>query len=291
MNYFELKKIYEEKFLKSNIEETADIDWIIVEITGKQRSMLPFISDFSEDELEKITQALEKRLKHIPFGYIFGKTEFYGREFFVSNDTLIPRIDTEILTLTATNFINEKIKDNQSFSLNNKVSVLDIGTGTGIIAITLNLETKADVTAVDISEKALEIAMKNSKNLNSNVKFFRSNLFENIGDEKFDFIVSNPPYIKSNVCLELEPEVRLNEPILALDGGEDGLFFYKSIIEKAKNYLKNDGMLIFEIGYDQGEEISNLMKKDFENITVVKDYSNNDRVVYGKLRSNIWLKD
>ncbi|MBQ8425823.1 MAG: peptide chain release factor N(5)-glutamine methyltransferase [Clostridia bacterium] len=287
MNYFELKKIYEEKFLKSNIEETADIDWIIVEITGKQRSMLPFISDFSEDELEKITQALEKRLKHIPFGYIFGKTEFYGREFFVSNDTLIPRIDTEILTLTATNFINEKIKDNQSFSLNNKVSVLDIGTGTGIIAITLNLETKADVTAVDISEKALEIAMKNSKNLNSNVKFFRSNLFENIGDEKFDFIVSNPPYIKSNVCLELEPEVRLNEPILALDGGEDGLFFYKSIIEKAKNYLKNDGMLIFEIGYDQGEEVSNLMKKDFENITVVKDYSNNDRVVYGKLRSNI----
>lgn len=287
MNYFELKKIYEEKFLKSNIEETADIDWIIVEITGKQRSMLPFISDFSEDELEKITQALEKRLKHIPFGYIFGKTEFYGREFFVSNDTLIPRIDTEILTLTATNFINEKIKDNQSFSLNNKVSVLDIGTGTGIIAITLNLETKADVTAVDVSEKALEIAMKNSKNLNSNVKFFRSNLFENIGDEKFDFIVSNPPYIKSNVCLELEPEVRLNEPILALDGGEDGLFFYKSIIEKAKNYLNNDGMLIFEIGYDQGEEVSNLMKKDFENITVVKDYSNNDRVVYGKLRSNI----
>jgi release factor glutamine methyltransferase len=287
MNYFELKKIYEEKFFKANIEETADIDWIIVEITGKQRSMLPFIGDFSKDELEKITQALEKRLKHIPFGYIFGKTEFYGREFFVSNYTLIPRIDTEILTLTATDFINEKIKKNQGLKEENKVSVLDIGTGTGIVAITLNLETKADVTAVDISEKALEIAKKNAENLNSNVKFFRSNLFENIGGNKFDFIVSNPPYIKSDVCLELEPEVRLNEPILALDGGKDGLFFYKSIVEKAKNYLNDGGMLIFEIGYDQGEEVSSLMKKDFENIMVVKDYSNNDRVVYGKLRSDL----
>jgi len=285
MNYFELKKNYEDKFLKAKIDETADIDWIIVEITGKKRSMLPFIGEFSESDLEKITKALEKRLNHIPFGYIFGKTEFYGREFFVSNDTLIPRIDTEILTLTATDFINEKIKENSSLKQDENVSILDIGTGSGIVAITLNLDTKAEVTAVDISEKALEIARKNAQNLNSNVKFIQSNLFENIGEKSFDFIVSNPPYIKSDVCHELDDEVRLNEPILALDGGKDGLKFYREIINQAKNYLNLNGMLFFEIGYDQANDVKSLMENDFYDIKVIKDYSGNDRVVFGRLRS------
>lgn len=281
MNYFELKKIYKEKFFNENIQELADIDWIIVEVTGKKRSMLPFCGDFLESELNQITNALEKRLKHIPLGYIFGKTDFYGRNFSVSNDTLIPRIDTEILTLTATKFINEKI----SLNKDEKISVLDIGTGSGIIAITLKLDTNAEVFAVDVSEKALEIAQNNAKNLGADVKFIKSNLFENLNGNKFDFIVSNPPYIKSDVCLNLESEVRLNEPILALDGGEDGLKFYREIIKNSLSFLKKEGMLLFEIGYDQGEEVKNLMKDNFIGVKIIKDYSGNDRVVYGKLRS------
>ena len=279
MNYFELKKILEKQFLDANIEEMADIDWIIVEITGKKRSMLPFIKEFSEIELNQILDAVNKRLKHIPIGIIFGKSNFYGRDFIVSHDTLIPRMDTEIL-------IDEVIKHIKTYNRN--LSILDIGTGSGAIAITLQKETKHSLIAVDISEKALEIAKKNAENLSAKVDFIQSNLFENIKDLKVDFIVSNPPYIKSDVVLTLEPEVRLNEPILALDGGIDGLYFYKNIIKEARNHLSKDGMLFFEIGYDQAEELKNLMNDDFEEITVVKDYSNNDRVVYGKLRRMLW---
>ena len=274
MKYFELKKEFEILFFDAKIEETADIDWIMVEITGRKRSMLPFF-EITDEEYEKILNAINLRLKHIPIGYIFGKSDFYGRDFFVTNDTLIPRIDTEILIET----VIEMIKNQEK-----KCSVLDIGTGTGAIAITIQKETNSDVTAVDISEKALSIAQKNAENLDSKVKFIKSNLFENVKNQKFDFIVSSPPYIKSSVIETLDPEVRLNEPILALDGGESGLDFYEKIISQAKNYLNLNGYLCFEIGYDQAIEVSKLMERDFEDIKVIKDYSDNDRVVYGRLR-------
>lgn len=274
MKYFELKKEFEKLFSDAKIEETSDIDWIIVEITGRSRSMLPFF-EISDEEYEKILEAINLRLKHIPIGYIFGKTDFYGRDFFVTNDTLIPRIDTEILIES----IVKKIKDEERVC-----SILDIGTGSGAIAITIQKETNSKVTAVDISEKALFVAQKNAKNLDSDVEFIKSDLFKNLKNQKFDFIVSNPPYIKSSVIEVLEPEVRLNEPILALDGGESGLKFYEKIIFDAKNYLTKKGYLFFEIGFDQANEVSSLMEKDFEDIKVIKDYSNNDRVVYGRLR-------
>ncbi len=275
MNYFELKNQYEKKFLENNIDETADIDWIMVEITGKKRSMLPF-HNFSDNELELINEAINKRLNHIPIAYIFEKTEFFGRKFFVSRNTLIPRMDTEILIETIiSNLKNQK----------KPVDILDIGTGSGIIAITLKKEINSNVTAVDISEEALIIARKNAEHLNTEIVFQKSNLFENIDKKKFDIIVSNPPYIKTGVIEELEPEVKENEPILALDGGIDGLKFYRDIISNSKSYLKMGGMIFFEIGFDQANEIIELMKNDFENIKVIKDYSNNDRVVFGKLRS------
>lgn len=272
MNYFELKKQASLKFQDANIDEFSDIDWICVEVTGKKRSELSFINEFSKDELEKINSAIEKRLKHVPLGYIFGKTEFYGLDFIVDENVLIPRIDTEILV--------EKLIDEIN-SRNENVDVLDIGTGSGAIAVTIAKETKARVAAVDVSPKALEIAKQNAKINQVDIEFILSDLFENV-KRKFDIIVSNPPYIESDEINLLSPEVKDFEPILALDGGKTGLEFYEKIINSAPKFLKSNGKLFFEIGYNQGESVPSLMNGKFKNIKVIKDYSNNDRVVRGE---------
>lgn len=273
LDYFELKRNLEKSFKKAGIEETADIDWIMVEVTGKSRSMLPFHGTFSSEETKQIMAAVEKRLKHIPLAYIFGKTNFYGYDLEVNQDVLIPRLDTEILI--------EKVK-NDIISRQKDVTVLDIGTGSGAIAIVLQKETGANVTAVDVSPKALEVAKRNAEKNNTEIKFIHSNVFENVAG-KFDFIVSNPPYIETEVVKGLEKEVVDNEPILALDGGEDGLDFYREIVEKAPNFLNEGGKLYFEIGYNQAESVSGLMKDKFKNIQVFKDYGDNDRVVSGEI--------
>lgn len=278
MNYFELKKQAILKFQEAGIDEFSDIDWICVEVTGKKRSELGFIKDFSENELNEINKALEKRINHIPLGYIFGKTNFYGLDFVVNENVLIPRLDTEILVEKLIDEINAR---------SGGVEVLDIGTGSGVIAVTIAKETKARVTAVDVSQKALEVAKQNAKLNQVDVKFVLSDLFENVGEKKFDIIVSNPPYIESDEIPKLMPEVKDNEPILALDGGKTGLDFYKKIVDTAGNYLKPSGKLFFEIGYNQGECVSDLMKDDFVNVCVIKDYLNNSRVVMGE---KLWLK-
>lgn len=273
LGYRELRKNLELEFKKAGISEFADIDWIMVEVTGKSRSMLQFIEHFSTEEMSKIMDAVKKRLKHIPLGYIFGKSYFYGREFKVDENVLIPRLDTEILI--------EKICDDIRSS-HEKPSVLDIGTGSGAIAITIQKETEADVFAVDVSKKAIEIASYNAKSLEANVEFAQSDLFENVKG-KFDFIVSNPPYIETSVIETLDDEVKLNEPILALDGGNDGLDFYRKIVQHAPKFLNIGGKLYFEIGYNQADALKDLMKDDFKNIEVFKDYGNNDRVVVGEV--------
>lgn len=279
MNYFELKKQAEVRFINAGIYEFSDIDWICVEVTGKRRSELAFIRAFSESELSKINKALEKRLNHIPLGYIFGKTNFYGLDFIVNENVLIPRLDTEILVEKVISEINSRSE---------KCSVLDIGTGSGAIAVTVAKETNANVTAVDISPLALEVARKNAELNQVDVEFVLSDLFENMENRQFDFIVSNPPYIESAEIDRLMPEVRFHEPILALDGGRSGVDFYEKIIERSNKFLKPNGKLFFEIGYNQGESIAKLMKNKFKNICVYKDYSNNDRVVVGE---KIWLKN
>ena len=273
-DYHELKQNLEKTFLDAGISELSDIDWIMVEVTGVKRSMLPFYGKFSTEEVEKIMDAAQKRLKRIPLAYIFGRTEFYGYKFKVDENVLIPRIDTEIL-------VEKLIEDIKN--ANKIVSVLDIGTGSGAIAITVQKETGAKVTAVDISEKALEIAKFNANQNKVDVKIFKSDLFDNVKDEKFDFVVSNPPYIETDVCETLDPEVVLNEPILALDGGVDGLKFYRKIVDAAPLFLNQHGKLYFEIGYNQAEAVSKLLKDKFKNIQVYKDYGNNDRVVVGEL--------
>ena len=274
-SYFELKKEIAEKFKIAKINEISDFDWICCEYTGKKRSELAFIKEFSETELENILKAIEKRLKHIPLDYILGKSNFYGYDFVVSNDVLIPRLDTEVLVEKVIEEI--KLRDR-------KTSVLDIGTGSGAIAVTIQKETGAEVFAVDVSEKALAVAKINAKSNNADVKFFKSDLFDSISNLQVDIIVSNPPYIESDEIANLMPEVKDNEPILALDGGKTGLEFYKRIIELAPSHLNKNGKLFFEIGYNQGETVSNLMKKGFVNVEVIKDYLNNDRVVMGEKR-------
>lgn len=271
MDYKSLKQKIQKMFEKNGVDATSDIDWIMVEVTGKSRSQLPFLSQINKTDEQKILRLAKLRSKHIPLDYILGKSEFFGYKFIVNENCLIPRLDTEVLVEK----LIEKIK-----AVDGEVSVLDIGTGSGAIAIAVSKETGAVVTAVDVSQKALDIAIKNNELNNAEVEFIQSNLFENLSGRKFDFIVSNPPYIKSSVIEELDEEVWLHEPILALDGGEDGLEFYKNIIKDAKNHLKDGGMIFFEIGYDQADDVSKLLKNDYTNIQVVKDYGGNNRVVF-----------
>lgn len=271
MDYLSLKQKIKKLFENNGIFEDSDIDWIIVYVTGKNRSMLPFLTDISNKDEQKIMEIACERAKHIPLDYILGKSEFFGYEFKVNKNCLIPRLDTEVLVQTV---VDEAKKKKEP------VSVLDIGTGSGAIAISVQKETGAIVTAVDISEDALTLAKQNAVLNHADVRFLHSNLFEAVKDEKFDFVVSNPPYIKTDVIDELDDEVKLNEPILALDGGDDGLKFYKKIISQAKEHLKDSGMIFFEIGFDQADDVSKLLEVDFKEICVIKDYGGNDRVVY-----------
>ena len=275
MKYIELREKLITMFEANGIDDFADIDWIMVEILGVTRSMLPFCGDINGEKEHKIMEAAKKRINHVPVAYIFGRTNFYGYDLKVNENVLIPRLDTEVL-------VEKLVEDIKSQS--EKVSVLDIGTGSGAIIITVQKETNAKCFAVDVSRPALEVAKFNAKENRAEVEFVKSDLFEKIPDLKVDFIVSNPPYIETEVVKGLEPEVVSNEPNLALDGGEDGLDFYRRIVKDAKNHLNEKGKLYFEIGYNQGESVSNLMKDDFENIEVIKDYGGNDRVVRGVLK-------
>lgn len=238
---------------------------------------LSYLVSHDEDLLDskienKYFEILEKRQKGIPLQYILGEEDFYGRTFKVIEGVLIPRQDTEISVEKILNII----ENNQ---INN---MLEIGCGTGIVSISVDLESSVDVTAVDISEKALENTRINKERLNSKIKIIESDLFSNI-NEKFDLIYSNPPYIKSCEIENLQVEVKDYEPRLALDGGEDGLFFYRSIIKSSPEFLNHKGFLVFEIGHDEAEDICNLMKDKFE-VEVYKDLNNLDRVVVGQLK-------
>lgn len=221
---------------------------------------------------ERYFEILDKRKNGMPIQYILGEEDFYGRSFKVLKDVLIPRQDTEISVETLLKIIkNSKINN-----------MLEIGCGTGIVSISVDLETKIDVTAIDISKRAIENSIINKEKLGSGIKIMKSDLFSNI-KESFDLIYSNPPYIKSDEIEKLQVEVRKHEPRLALDGGEDGLHFYRKIIEKAPEYLNDRGYLVFEIGHDEAKDICALMEDKFD-VEVIKDLSKLDRVVVGQLR-------
>ena len=225
-----------------------------------------------EETYQKYQNMIAQRCRHIPLQHITGTQEFMGLEFDVNEHVLIPRQDTECLVERVMQYANGK-------------SVLDVCTGSGCIIISLRKHCSLRAaTALDVSEEALKVACKNAKKLEAEVNFIQSDLFSQI-KEKYDIIVSNPPYIPTKAIDGLMEEVREHEPMLALDGKEDGLYFYRKITSEAHQYLNSDGMLFFEIGHDQAEAVATLLKEHgFDQVTVEKDLTGLDRIVYGKLR-------
>lgn len=235
------------------------------------------LNEFCDVEVERnIIQAIKKYVDDlIPVQHILGKETFFGYEFFVNEDVLIPRFETEELVLKVLETYDDFFVDK------NDIKLVDIGTGSGAIAITLNLEeNKFDVYASDISEKALLIAKKNNENLNANVKFLQGNMLDPFINKnmKFDILVSNPPYIPNEEYVE--PIVVNNEPKIALFGGHDGLYFYEEILKNASKILNDNNFIAFEHAYDKAEEIQKIAKKYFpkSNIKTFKDLQGKDRI-------------
>ncbi len=218
---------------------------------------------------------IEKLVNGMPLQHITHTQEFMKMDFFVNENVLIPRPDTEIL-------VEEVIKIAKTID---NPQILDLCTGSGAIGISIakNIQS-AEVSAIDISEKALEVAKKNANNLQAKVKFKKSNLFNNIGKTKFDIIVSNPPYIKKEDIKLLSNDVQ-KEPQIALDGGYDGLDFYRKIANKAIDYMKFESYLCLEIGFDQKEEVIEILKNTqyYTDIYCKKDLCGNDRIIIAKV--------
>ena len=218
--------------------------------------------------------ALKELESGIPVQYIVGNTNFYGYGFKVNRNTLIPRFETELLVEKTYNYIKKYFnKDN--------IKILDIGTGSGCIAITLNkLLNSCDITGIDISSEALEVAKENNISNNTNVKFIESDIFSNVSD-KYDVIISNPPYI-SYGDTEVMDIVKNNEPHLALYAKDNGLYFYDKIIKDSSKHLNDKFIMAFEIGYKQGKDITKIVNKYYKdiNMSVEKDYSGRDRFVF-----------
>lgn len=261
--------------LKSNNVESPKL---------KARLLLQYVLDkprqyiivYDNKEIDKQQQwqyfvNIEKLTKGIPLQHITHRQEFMKMDFFVDENVLIPRPDTEIL-------VEEVIKIAQKY---NSPRILDLCTGSGAIAISLKkFVPNADITAVDISEKALEIAQKNAEKLEAKINFVKSDLFDKLDNKKFDIIVSNPPYIRKDEIKKLSEEVQ-KEPKIALDGGEDGLDFYRIIAEQAIIYLKTGSFLCFEIGYNQKNDVIKIIEdeQNYKNTYCKKDLYGNDRII------------
>lgn len=265
---------YGKDYLEKNHINDSSIDaWYLLEYVIKENRSYFFLHQKEEltmDQEKLYLELLELRGRHIPLQHITKEQEFMGLTFKVNENVLIPRQDTEILV------------ESVMSRLTDSMSVLDMCTGSGCIIISLKKgKNNMNAYGVDISSKALEVAIENAGLHAAEVKFIQSNLFENV-EGKFDIIVSNPPYIPTKVIEGLSKEVREHEPILALDGMEDGLFFYRKIVSNSVLHLKQDGALCFEIGHDQGEAVSNMMKATgFTDVKVIKDLAGLDRVVIG----------
>lgn len=256
------------KALKSaKIEDESEAEWIVALSTNLKRSEIHNNNLITKEQIEKAIEITLKRKEGVPLWYIIGNTEFYGYKINVNESVLIPRPETEELVQNAISLLDE-----------NK-SVLDLCTGSGAIAISIKLETNAKVLGVDVSEKALEVAKQNAMLNDADVEFVSSDMFNNV-EGLFDMIISNPPYIKSEDIKNLQKEVK-KEPILALDGGEDGLKFYKIIAEKAYEYLKDGGYILLECGINQSKDIVKLLKdtSKYTEISVILDINGIDRII------------
>lgn len=264
-----------------------DAEYIFSHVLNVSRTMLTlnFNREISQDDKEKIKEMLLARGKERkPLQYILGEWEFYGYPFKVDERVLIPRADTEIL-VEQCKFVATDIKTPK---------ILDIGTGSGAIAITLGKELpNSHILGIDVSQDALEVAKENiALNNVENVKLLKSDIFSILKEEKyknvkFNIIVSNPPYIPLREYSTLMPEVLKYEPKNALTDDKNGFYFYETISKEANEHLKKGGYILFEVGYNQAQEVAEILKNNnFELISIVKDYGGIDRVVIGRLKEN-----
>lgn len=269
-----IKKLKENNILDPNIKSRL----VLASILNKSKEYLMVHDDeeIDQDAQKRYFDEIEKLCKNVPLQYITNKQEFMGLEFIVNENVLIPQPDTEILVEEVINICKNNFD-------NKEIRILDLCTGSGCIGISIskNIDNSKMVLS-DISNKALEVAKVNSIKHNIDLSIIQSDLFDSIND-KFDIIVSNPPYIKTNVIKTLDKEVQ-NEPEIALDGGEDGLKIYMKIIKKAYNFLNDNGYLCLEIGYDQKEDVIKLIENEekYTNIYSKKDLGNNDRIIICK---------
>lgn len=258
---------------EQGIEEAKTDVWILFsEITGMSRSnyYLRQQEEMVPELRERFFDLVRRRADRVPVQYLLGKAWCYGNTFAVSEDVLIPRQDTEIL-------IEEAAK-----RIHNGMHILDLCTGSGCILVSLLKQKLITGAGSDISEAALRVARENLDRYHLKAELICSDLMHDIRGS-FDVIVSNPPYIPSDVIDRLDPEVRDHEPRLALDGGPDGLKFYRAIVRQARRHLNEDGWLLMEIGYDEGEDVKEMLEElRYREIEIVRDYSGLDRVAIGR---------
>lgn len=277
MTFREALAVGEELLKKENIVDAKNDAWLLLTMVCRIDRTYYYMhmdEDLTPEQISEYEIVLKKRAEHIPLQYITGEQEFMGLSFKVNSAVLIPRQDTETLVAEALKLVKPGMK------------VMDMCTGSGCILISI-LKKVPDVEGVgyDISKQALNVAKENAKLNGVVAEFERSDLFEAVTDT-FDVIVSNPPYIPTDVITTLMPEVAQFEPIGALDGKEDGLYFYRKIVKECKKYLNLGGTILFEIGHDQGVAVSEMLTyAGFTNVRVVKDLAGNDRVVIGEFET------
>lgn len=277
MIYREIYNKGAEILQSAGIEEASiDARLLLEFICGTDRNTLLAHPDreVSAEESMQYMELIEKRSKRIPLQHITGEQEFMGITFKVDGRVLIPRQDTECLVEEALTYVEDGMR------------VLDMCTGSGCILLSLMNYRRIEGVACDFSEGALSVAKENADALMLNPELIKSDMFSGIPDNYyryFDVVISNPPYIRKDVIPTLMDEVKNHDPMMALDGGDDGLDFYRILAKEAPKYLTNYGRMYLEIGYDQGEEVAKLLEENgFSDIKIIKDYSGNDRVVIGK---------
>ena len=276
MTYREAIVLGEKNLQQADIADAKTDSWLLLAMACKIDHTYYYMhidEEMSEEQVREFEVLIRKRAERVPLQYITGEQEFMGLTFHVNSNVLIPRQDTETLVEEALKVIKPGMK------------VMDMCTGSGCVLISI-LKNAHDVEGIgyDISKQVINVAKENAKFNEVPAVFERSDLFEDVVENDFDVIVSNPPYIPTDLVATLMPEVSQFEPREALDGKGDGLYFYSKILEQCKNYMKQDGYILFEIGCEQGDAVSTMMRlAGFSEVHVIKDLARNDRVVMGHL--------
>lgn len=276
MTYREAIVLGESILREADIVDAKTDSWLLLAMACKIDHTYYYMhidEEMTEEQAREFEVLIKKRAERVPLQYITGEQEFMGLTFHVNSNVLIPRQDTETLVEEALKVVRPGMK------------IMDMCTGSGCVLISI-LKNAHDIEGIgyDISKQAINVAKENAKLNEVPAVFERSDLFEDVVENDFDVIVSNPPYIPTDVIATLMPEVAEFEPREALDGKGDGLYFYSKILEQCKNYMKPDGYVLFEIGCTQGDSVSTMMRlAGFSEVHVIKDLARNDRVVMGHL--------